>query len=987
MTVKLTAGMRLKEQEPEGESKFSSPSVLYFKYSFIKLITFIYIFSLYPNNTVHVRYKGEIYLKEKRNSKSKMGKRLWVLLSLIVVVMASMTFAASAGHYKEVSVAGAISLPSNSVNSALNVTLSHLSYTTQPPQFLVNASNYAKNATYVKGTGAWVTNQTYQIFQYNNTTSTSTASALSYDFSSYLGTPSYIFSDSKIALNGTMTSPGLQIIFSNSTITSAITSTVMLNGTGGQTAANKSTAQEFWIDINATSYSAASSYTYNASFHYWYLNANGNYVVNNTSFSGSPLFALNLYEIQFNIQNGTQQVSVIYTNNGTVAQNTKILSNSNATKTPMLNFKHIGNVSYVLSPVTSGASAGFILDWMYVVDHNTYTYYSSSGSAMPAISWSASNLATQPFDPASTTGVSNFQAANQTGAASQAKVSNDLISSVSNITNTTSLQNSVGLNSTYTSSYTSTYNSVNAVYNTAYSNVSNITTTVNEQAQTWSTQYVKNVVVNFLKDYAAAQASKNGNVYVSPSDITLISYNIGSIILDTNYSASAAGAIMDYLDNTYASVLAANNLSVVNPTTNAIVAGADAGDFYYQGTALVPIVHGNNIINPITGQAYTIQSAGFVAGTYISSGAVIVPQYEIAEWVGGTPVFTAGSISLGSIFTTLSSGGKAISNLFESAASTIPNGIGPAPSVTDNNVVTPINAGPRPTVIKNDISNLIASATGITGFIPENVQSAITSGSVLTSGAVNSISGNLLSTGSDIASAIMAGYDGAKSAIYDIAAGVDSGLYGTPLTGIYHNVLSTSASGSIAPSASAYVFGSGFQATPAFNFFGSIASAFTSAGQAIVNTAHQVASTATAVLSPVYTSAANFISGSASDISKAVVAAGTSTYTALHKAGVAVYNAAGTAGKTLLNAAGTALNYVKNGATTIWKSVSSTIGGIANAIYNGLKSIWSFFAGLPALVTHFLLYIAIGGVAVLGIIIAIMVMRRESSKIPGERGI
>ena len=914
---------------------------------------------------------------EGEKAKSKLG-RLYALLALIVVVMASVTFVVSTGHYQEVSTAAAVALPSNSVSSALNVTLSHLSYTTQPPQFFVNSSNYALNATYLKATAAheWVTNQTYQIFQYNATNASATApSAISYNFSNYLGTPAYIFSDSKIGLNGTMTSPGLQIIFSNSTITSDITSnitsSVMLKGVGGQTAANKSTAQEFWVDINATA--SGSSYTYNATFHYWYLTTGGSYVVNNSSMSGSPLLALNMYEVQFNIQKGIQQVSIVYTNNGTVAQDTKILTNSNSTMTPMLNFKHIGHISYVFTP-TTGASAGFMLDWLYVVDHNTNTYYSSSGQAMTAISWSASNIATEPFDPSSSTGVSNYQAANETGLASQTSVSNDLVSSVSNITNTSTLQNSVGLNSTYTSSYANTYNSVNAVYNTAYSNVSNITTTVNEQAQTWSTQYVRSVIIQFLKDYAAAQASNNAKVYVSPNDITLISYNIGSILLDTNYSASAAGAIMDYLDNTYASVLANNNLSVVNPTTSAIVAGAGAGDFYYQGTAIVPIVHGNNIIDPVNNHVYTVQSAGFSPGTYLSAGSVIVPQFHIAEWVAGTPVFTAGS--LGSIFTTLSSGGQAISSLFEAASSSIPNGIGTAASVIDNNVITPINAGPQLTVVKNDVSNLIASATGMTGLIPEDVQSAIHAGTALTSGSVNSLAGNLLSTGSDAATAIMAGYTGVKTAVYNIGAGATSGLYGLPLKGIYHNVLQTSGSA---------ISGS---PTTGFNFLGSVTSAFTSAGQALVNTAGQVASTATAALSPVYTSAANFISGSASSISKAVVGAGTSTYNALHNAGQAVYNAAGNAGKTVLNAAGTTLNYVANGAKAVWSTTTSVIGGIANAIYNGAKSIWSFFAGVPALISNVLLYIAIGGVVVLGIFIFIMVMRRhESSRIPGEKGI
>ena len=102
-------------------------------------------------------------MKEKSNSKIR--KRLYVLLTLIAVIMTSMTFVVSSGHYQEVSSAG-LALPANSVSTELNLTLSHLSYTTEPPQFIVNASNYDLNATYTAG-GQWVTNATYQIFQHN----------------------------------------------------------------------------------------------------------------------------------------------------------------------------------------------------------------------------------------------------------------------------------------------------------------------------------------------------------------------------------------------------------------------------------------------------------------------------------------------------------------------------------------------------------------------------------------------------------------------------------------------------------------------------------------------------------------------------------------------------------------------------------------------------------------------------------------------------
>ncbi len=853
-------------------------------------------------------------MKEKSNSKIR--KRLYVLLSLIVVVMASMTFVVGGGHYQEISTAG-LALPANSVDTSLNLSLSHLSYTTEPPQFLVNSANYAKNATYTAGT-QWVTNATYQIFQQNSSASP-TVSALSYNYSYYVKNAAYFFSDSKIGFNGTMTSPGLEIAYGNTSYKADVSTTAMPSGTGGQTATNKSAAQTFFVEFNASK--SGSSYTYNASFAYWYLSSTG-FVLNYSKMSGTPLQALNMYEVQFNIQNGTQQVSIVYTNNGTVAQNTKILTNSNATKTPMLNFNHIGHASYVFTP-TASKSGGFLFDWMYVVDKSTITYNTLSqvSSITPAISGSSANIAAEPFDPSSGAGQSHYQGANNTATAQQASVSNDLVSNVLNVTNDTAIQNAVGMNNSFTTPYTAGMNAQNAIADTVYSDVSNVSTTVNEQGASWSTQYINTVLVSFLKDYAAAQAEKNSNIFVLPSDITLVSYTIGSAFMDTNYSSSAVTALRDYLDNTYASILAANNLSIVNPTTSAIVAGSHAGDFYSNGFALSPIVHGNMIVDPANGHSYTLQSAGFAAGAYISAGAVIVPQYGLVGWASdGTPIFTlTAGISLGSIFSSLTSAGQSVSNLFESGASTIGNGIGTVATTIDNNVIKPISAGPVVSTVQADMGKLISSATGITGAINTNIQGALSAGNSFVSGRVNSIKGDLTSFGSDAATAIMSGYQGVKTGIYSIGSSVNSGLakVGNGLNGV---------------------------------------------GNALVNTAGKAVSTTTGALSTVYTKASNFIVGSASNLFTAVKGAANKTLSVLDSVG------------TTISKTGSA--------------ITNTFGNIFSNIKNGIGSAFSFLTGLPALISHFLVYIGIGALVVVGIIIVIMVMKRGSTgKHPGESGI
>jgi hypothetical protein len=729
----------------------------------------------------------------------------------------------------------------------------------------------------------------------------------------------YFFSDSKIGFNGTMTSPGLEIAFGNASYAADVSTTAMPSGTGGQTAANKTAAQTFFVEFNATP--SGSSYTYKATFAYWYLSSTG-FVVNYSKMSGTPLQALNMYEVQFNIQNGTQQVSVVYTNNGTVAQNTKVLTNDNATKTPMLNFNHIGHASYIFAP-TASKSGGFLFDWMYVVDKSTITYNTLSqvSKITPAIAGSSANIAADPFDPASGTGQSHYQAANNTLTADQATVSNNLVSTVTNVTNNTAIQNAVGMNNSLTTSYSAGMNAQNAIANTVYTDVSNISTTVNEQGASWSTQYINTVLVSFLKDYAAAQAQKNSNIFVSPNDITLVSYTVGSAFMDTNYSSSAVTAIRDYLDNTYASILAANNLSIVNPTTAAIVAGAQAGSFYFDGMALAPIVHGNMIVDPANGHSYTLQSAGFAAGTFISAGAVIVPQYDLAGWAAdGTPIFilTQGSL-FGSIFSSLSSAGQAVSNLFTSGAKDISNGIGSVATTIDNNVIKPIDSGPVVHVIQSDMGKLVSSATGITGTINQNIQGALHAGSSFVSGGVNTIKGDLNSFGSDASTAIMSGYNGVKTGIYSLGSSVNSGLK-------------------------------------------SVGNGLDSAGNALLNTANKAVSTATGALSTVYTSAKNFIVGSASDL-----------YTAVK----------GAANKTLglLDSVGTTIS--KAGS-----SITNAFGNIFSSIEKGAKSVFSFFAGIPALISHFLVYVGIGALVVVGLIIVIMVVKRESSgKLPGEAGI
>lgn len=842
-------------------------------------------------------------------------KKIGTLLLLVILILSVVTISVSVQTQAKVITVGASPLGADSVNSQLNLTLSHLSYSTQPPQFIANSTTYSKNASYTAGS-QWVINATYQVFQHNASVTGTTASALSYNFGNYVKSPKYFFSDAKIGLNGTGTSPGFELGFGNASITSTFLTTMATTDTAAE---NISQANQFWIELNATA--SGSTYTYNATFVNWYRSGASakTYQLNYTPFKGSPLLALNMYEIQFNIQNGTQQVSIVYTNNGTTVQDTKATTYSNAQLEPMLNFTHITHGALVFSP-TASTSGGMLFDWMYVVDKSTYTY-----NAVPSIALTSSALAGSyasvnvPFDPTSLTSTSAYQAANATNGASDALVSNNLVSSVTNVTTNSSLQNSIGMNNSQTTSYASDMSGSNMIANSVYSNVSNMSVKTNEQASTWNSQYVNSVLLSFLENYASAKATAEMKAFVPSKDITIISDRIGSMEIDTNYSAAAATAIRDYIANTYASIYSANNMSVVNPTTGAIVAGAGAGAFYSAGLAVMPTISHGMIISPLNGHAYTIQSAGFYSGAYISGGAVIVPQYKLMGWEYGSPVFAVTSgFGFGSIFSSLTSGGSAIANLAQSSSPTITNGFGTVAKVVDNNVVKPLNSGPVASAVQNDVSNTISSAVGITGLIDQNVQGAISTGNALTSGSLNTIKGNLASTASSGATAILSGYHGFKTGIYSIGASVNSQVsgVGNGLNGI-HN--------------------------------------------ALVNTAGKDTSIANDALSTVYTRADNFIAGSSANFFTTVRgAANTSLST--------------------MNAIGNTYSQIGSKTSQGFNTYVTGMGKIANTMLSGTTGFFSSMTGLPSLISHFVVHVVVAVAVVLGLLLMLFFIRHYYSK-------
>ena len=99
-----------------------------------------------------------------------------------------------------------LSIPfiNNPGNVALNVTLSQISYITQPTQWIY--SNSSPQKAYYTNSTAWAVQNSGDLFIVNNST-TSTAptdSAVNFPVATSLGSPiNYMFSDSRLSFNGT----------------------------------------------------------------------------------------------------------------------------------------------------------------------------------------------------------------------------------------------------------------------------------------------------------------------------------------------------------------------------------------------------------------------------------------------------------------------------------------------------------------------------------------------------------------------------------------------------------------------------------------------------------------------------------------------------------------------------------------------------------------------------------------------------------------
>ncbi len=639
---------------------------------------------------------------------------------------------------------------------------------------------------------------------------------------------------------------------------------------------------------------------------------------------------------EFNVsQNGVSVYTKIVTAKTNLTKYVSTLNNGTTDKLYLENF---------MTPTASTTGDSYMMDYFYFLDK--YTYQASSfvtpASKSSILSQAIGNTFTNVvnFDPSvSHTNLSAVPSANLTapvnsngvGAYASANKSNSNVSLLAGSVNLTNNVNKTTLNQTHTflengvqvtiNRTASANQTVGALQQQGDPVVSGLTTA---SVATWNTSQVGNQLQQSLINYVS---SKTG---IATNQIQIVSYLISSVSVDTNVSKSVVSNIDNTFYNTVPALMQANNISLVNMSTGAIVAGYDAGQFYQGSSGLIlPMnyAHGQ-IVNPFTDVAYaTPQSAGFAKGasviTYTSiTGDIVhtvyVSQLSIAGWLNGEPLFkNIGKFAMwGGLFGGLTSAGSAVSSFFSSAQSSVGNAV-KAVTTHAPNLQAIVNVIPHTFPPATEFSNFMKQASTTVHDIIPNV------GGVATN-VINSI-GSLKTSAVKTVQSATTGITKLPTSIGSVAS-----EFG----------------GSIMTGATAIK-------TKAYDLGGSV-----------VNTADKVVNTSKAVLNPVFVS----VKSLPAYIQNKTTAATTSVANFVHGAQnktMAVLNKVGT---TFSNVSGTITEHL-SAFGNMTKGIVNSVGGIGSALSNA----FGWVINIAKIFGHYLIYVIaiVGGVIalILGIII------------------
>jgi len=677
-----------------------------------------------------------------------------VVLTIVIASSAGVLFPGHTAEMKTIATPAAF-LSTAPLTTNLNVTVGRVAYITQPTEWLYNAQSSVP-VSFVSPTSSWTLNNSGYLFMVNNTTSTTapTPEVANFPVSNDLGsTVSYIFTDSRLAVNGT--GETAYIVISESAQTGVPSTTSNTSSTSAGAAQNM-----IFIEIN--NYAVTVGY-------YASKLVNGKYYQNYTSypFSGITLMPLWFYDFYVNIQSTGTYVSIMNATGSLIA--TTQLSPS-----PVLdgNLSKVAYISYVHAPAISSSGDMLILDYAYLVDHNVQPASAVLSGAMvnmPSI--------VAPFDPNST--AANYTTnPNATNSYTSVNMSTSDFTSVtpssSNATQTSSL-----INPTYLPQANATtiyaQNQTTELRTTA-ENATTITASL--YVTTWTPQGINNAIVSYLQNYIGSK------IGVMPSQISIISYLVTDIGFDMNFSSSTATMIQDYIYNSAPGIMQADGISLVNTTTGAVAAGADIGMFMNPATGVVayPEIQGNEIINPLTGAIYySPQLAGFPVGSTVMQGTIYVPgQYQFYGFAAdGAPIFAAGW----NPFASLSGAAAAVSNFFHGAVSTVNNAIHHpthtpvtqyvehAPQLIGHMSYNPI------TKFTNDLSKAVGGVIPFLGGAATDISKSI--GGTL-SHVLGGVGSGLASIRNTVAGALATGVTNVKNTIYHIGSTIHNDLMTIP---------------------------------------------------------------------------------------------------------------------------------------------------------------------------------------------------------------
>ena len=892
--------------------------------------------------------RSRTHVTTEAGSNPRRSSRRWLapfVLAVAVVLVATSVVALtqSAPRIEEEWSAITLNFGSNPVTQNLNITFPRVSYVSQPTQW--NTTGFV-NASLVASTGVYVSNSTdygtdYGVFQVNASTGYLVGDA-SWRVGSSLGANvSYVFTDQRVALNGS--GAKWQYVLSGSPL-----GAYQIEPTSGSVTNTAAGAAQNEVTVEAT-YSGG-NYSFTA---YDWEEAPGGYQ-NVTAYafpSSTPQPPLQFFEIYIYMQPLQTVVSIVNTTDGAIIGSTPAMHpvfDSNLTE-----LSYVGD-AFQTTPSTAGDA--IVLDYSWLIDHNTYTNEPgvSSGAVerglAPAVSGTISLANTEPFDPSSSK--ENWLLPPVSSASfSNTKMSlgdfRGVVNSSSEASLTSSLINTSDLVPAqgiplpfhgFNNTAPSTVNPAQAL-NTLRAIPEDTTDspTATLYDTEWTAGSIQSGIHSFLTNVISARTG------LPPADVIIPSFLVSDISVWTQFSSQAASTIHDCLASSIPGYLQSNNLALVNRTTGAIDAGADIGEFMDLATGQVHPAQVRSVgsfgftevYDPVTHDTYaSAEAAGFPAGSSLdlTSGSVYVPgQAAFLGWAAdGEPEFGPG----GCFIVCLPSGGlsgaaSAVSSFFGGAASSVSNAVGSVSTAVSNDVVKPVSGTVSSDLggLASDVSKAVDTVMPIFGSVGGSVSSAVTK----TLGGVSSTLGGvgeaIGSTASGAAGAILGGVNSFTNSVYHVGAAAGSAL--------------------------------------------------STAGGAIENTVGKAVSTAGAVLSNGFAAAGNVLA----KVPGLVVGSTESIASLLGQAGQATAGALDTVGSTL-----------EQGLSGAWSALQNAFGAVGSGILNALEfpfkalgSVFDWPTGLSSGVGQILEYVIIGVVAFVIVFLVVWLLFRRSRRSKGRQ--